>query len=120
MEPTDVARGVRPNRALVLDMEGHYDKDNKRCQIRMLVDNWAKAVRARDMGSVLTNHTDDFETGRRERKERHYDKSQMHSGREPSRGDESHVAEGQSRRDLRRWGGGGKSDLRHVRGLAGA
>lgn len=29
-------------------------------QIRMLVESWAKAVRAKDMDSVLANHTDDI------------------------------------------------------------
>ena len=31
-------------------------------QIRMLVESWAKAVRAKDMDSVLANHTDDKKT----------------------------------------------------------
>jgi uncharacterized protein (TIGR02246 family) len=35
-------------------------QDTNEAQIRMLVDNWAKAVRAKDTGGALAHHTDDI------------------------------------------------------------
>jgi uncharacterized protein (TIGR02246 family) len=41
-------------------MEGTMTQTTNEAQIRMLVENWARAVRAKDMDSVLANHADDI------------------------------------------------------------
>ena len=40
-------------------------QSSNKTQIRGLVGKWARAVRAKDMGGVLANHTDDIVIGRR-------------------------------------------------------